>query len=395
MTTAVPEGLRIVSGMSTGGGSVLVANGRIVDGDGHGGHSIATIDADGLVVAPGFVDLQINGGFGFDVAGEPETMWELGRLLPRHGVTSFLPTVISSPATVTDRALVALSRRPADHRGAEPLGLHFEGPMLNPERAGAHPPEHLVAPSPEITARWTRPNGVALVTIAPELPGAVELIERLTADGVAVSAGHSTATSAEAFAGFDAGSSMVTHLFNAMGPMSHRAPGLAGAAMADDRVAVGLIVDGVHVDPLMVKVAWRAKGPARVVLVTDAVGAMGLPAGRYELGGITVTADATSVRTETGVLAGSILTMDQAVRNTMAFTGCSLDEAVTAAATTPATVIGATERGHLRPGAVADVVLLEPDGSVAATICAGSIAYLADHATDRLVDPQHTDSWRS
>ena len=391
--------LRIVGGDPVGGGPAIAGERIVGDArsDGatdHGGRP-AVIDADGLVVAPGFIDLQINGGFGFDVAGEPETMWELARLLPRHGVTSFLPTIISSPAAVTDRALAAFANRPHDHRGAEPLGLHFEGPMLNPERAGAHSPANLVAPSPEITARWTRANGVALVTIAPELPGAVDLIARLTAEKVTVSAGHSVATAVEAVTGFDAGVSMATHLFNAMGPMSHRAPGLAGAALADDRIAVGLIVDGVHIDPTMVKVAWRAKGAARVVLVTDAVGAMGLGPGRYEMGGLTVTADATSVRTDTGILAGSILTMEQAVRNTIRFTDCPPAEAAIAASTTPAAVIGVADRGHLRPGAAADVVLLEPDGSVAVTICGGTVAHLADHAVDRLTDPKGTVSWKS
>ena len=380
---------------------LVVADGRITEyapgspTDGPG----PTIDADGLMICPGFVDLQINGGHGLDLATHPESMWELARRLPRHGVTSFLPTIISSPPAVTDRALVAFGRRPEDHRGAEPLGLHFEGPMLNPERAGAHPRANLVTPDPEIVARWTRSNGVALVTLAPELPGAVDLIRRLTGEGVVVSAGHTTATAAEADEGFAAGASMVTHLFNAMGPMSHRAPGLAGAALADDRVAVGLIVDGVHIDPLLVKVAWRAKGAKRVILVTDAVAAMGLDPGRYEFGGSTVTADNRSVRTETGVLAGSVLTMDRAVINTVEFTGCPLADAVAAASTTPAAAVGAGDRGHLSPGAVADVVLLGPDGAVAVTVCRGEIAFVGDGAVDRIsggaLDEEGVSTWRS
>ena len=354
-----------------------------------------TIDADGLLVCPGFVDLQINGGFGCDLAGDPDSMWELGRLLPRHGVTSFLPTIVSSPPPVTDRALAAIGRRPADHRGAEPLGLHFEGPMLNPGRAGAHSPVNLVTPDPELIDHWTADARVALVTIAPELPGALELIERLTAAGVAVAAGHSSASATEAAAGFDRGVRMVTHLFNAMAPMSHRAPALPGAALADDRVAVGVIADGVHVDPVVVKVAWKAAGRSRFVLVTDAMAAMGLDPGRYELGDTTVTAEAGSVRTDNGVLAGSVLTMSQAVSNLIDFTGCSTADAVAAASTTPAAVIGATDRGHLNPGAVADVVLLEPDGSVAITVCGGSVSHVADDAVDRLTDPKGVLSWKS
>lgn len=373
---------------------LTIVAGRITDHLDEG-ETGTTVDADGLAVCPGFVDLQINGGFGLDVTGTPETMWKLGRLLPRHGVTSYLPTIVSSPASVTDRALAAFAGPPPGHRGAEPLGLHFEGPMLNPERAGAHEPGNLIAPDPEIVARWTRTSGVVLVTIAPELPGAAELIAGLRTDGVTVSAGHSMATATEAADGFDAGVSMVTHLFNAMGPMSHRAPGLAGAALADDRVAVGLIVDGVHVDPTMVKLAWRAKGPSLVVLVTDAVAAMGLDPGRYELGGRAVTADHTSVRTDGGVLAGSVLTMDRAVRNLIEFTGCSLRDAVAAASSAPAAAIGATDRGHLQPGAVADVVLLESDGSVAVTICGGVVAHVAESAAGRVTDRKGAVPWRS
>ncbi|MDH3301693.1 MAG: N-acetylglucosamine-6-phosphate deacetylase [Acidimicrobiia bacterium] len=389
MPAAPPSDLVIRGGFRPGGAAtdqLRIVGGRIADGSGRepAVTHATTIDADGLHVAPGFVDLQVNGGYGIDLATEPESMWELAHLLPRHGVTSFLPTIISSPSAVTDRALAALAERPDDHRGAEPLGLHFEGPMLNPDRAGAHDLGNLVAPDRQLVATWSRNNGVALVTLAPELPGAVEVIEHLMAGGVVVSAGHSTATAGEAAAAFDAGVSMGTHLFNAMSPMGHRAPGLTGAALADERITVGLIVDGVHVDPVVVKVAWRAKGPDRVVLVTDAVAAQGLGPGRHRLGDRTVIADAMGVRTDAGVLAGSALTMDRAVANLVEFTGCTLADALAAATRTPATVIGAIDRGHLGPGAAADVVLLEPDGSAALTICRGHIAHVTDGAAARI-----------
>lgn len=389
MSNAPPSILTVRGGerlTDTGSSPLAVVDGRIVEAPpkyvepGRG----TTIEADGLLVAPGYIDLQINGGYGLDLATEPESMWELARSLPQHGVTSFLPTIISSPPTVTDRALAALTARPDGHHGAEPLGLHFEGPMLHPERAGAHDPANLVAPDPALVARWTRANGVALVTLAPELAGVMEVIDFLTANGVTVSAGHSTATASEAAAAFDAGVSMVTHLFNAMNPLNHRAPGLAGAALADERVAVGLIADGVHVDPVAVKVVWRAKRPERTVLVTDAVAAQGLGPGHHHLGNRVIVADTTSVRTEDGVLAGGVLTMDRAVVNAIAFTGCTIAEAVIAASTTPAEVIGSTDRGHLRPGAVADIVLLEANGSVAVTICRGRIAHLSGNAADRV-----------
>lgn len=390
MTTTHPSELIVRGGTRlTGGesGPLIAVDGRIVEPAGDGlelQRGAPTIDADGLVVAPGFIDLQINGGYGVDLTTEPGSMWELGRLLPRHGVTSFLPTIVSSPPEVADRALAALGNRPDHHQGAEPLGLHFEGPMLHPERVGAHDPEYLAAPDPELVGGWSRDNGVVLVTLAPELPGAVEVIRRLTADAVVVSAGHSTATASEALTGIDAGVSMVTHLFNAMSPLGHRAPGLAGVALADDRVAVGLIADGIHVDPVAVKLAWRAKGAGQIVLVTDAVAAQGLGPGRHCLGRREIVADTVSVRTEGGVLAGSVLTMDRAVANVVEFTGCTLAEAVAAASTNPADTIGATDRGNLRPGAVADIVLLESDGSVAVAICHGGIAHVAENAAERL-----------
>lgn len=373
---------------------LTVIDGRITDGAGADRTDGPTvvIDADGLLVAPGFIDLQINGGHGLDLATEPESMWELARLLPRHGVTAFLPTIVSSAPAVTDRALTALAARPAGHRGAEPLGLHFEGPMLNPDRVGAHDPANLVPADVEVVADWTRARGVALVTLAPELPQATNVIGRLAANGVTVAVGHTAATAAEATAAFDAAASLVTHLFNAMTPMAHRAPGLVGAALADDRVTVGLIVDGVHVDPMVVKVAWRAKGPERVVLVTDAVSAMGLDPGQYRLGSRAITTDVTSVRTDDGVLAGSVLAMDRAVMNTVEFVGCTLAEAVAAASTNPAALIGASDRGHLRPGAIADVLLLEPDATVAITICGGALAHATEKAAHRIAaSPDSSD----
>lgn len=389
MSIARPQSLTVQGGVRlshAGSGPLTALDGRIATStpDGFERHRDATVDADGLIIAPGYVDLQINGGFGLDLTTEPESMWELAGLLPRHGVTSFLPTIVSSPPPVTDRALAALKARPSDHRGAEPLGLHFEGPMLHRDRAGAHRVQHLAAPDAKLIAGWSRSNGVTLVTLAPELPGALSVVEHLRAGGIVVSAGHSTATANEAITGFDAGVSLVSHLFNAMRPMGHRDPGLAGAALADDRVAVGLIADGVHIDPIAMKVAWRAKGPERRVLVTDAVAAQGLPPGRHRLGDRVIIADETGVRTEDGRLAGSVLTMDRAVVNTIEFTGCTLADAVVAASTNPADVIVATDRGHLRPGAVADVVLLEPDGSVAITVCRGRIAHVAEGAAGRI-----------
>ncbi|MGI9595157.1 MAG: N-acetylglucosamine-6-phosphate deacetylase [Acidimicrobiales bacterium] len=344
----------------------------------------AEVDADGLIVAPGFVDLQINGGFGHDLAGDPWSMWALGRLLPRHGVTSFLPTIVSSPPAVTDGAIDAFAAGPPDHLGAEPLGLHFEGPMLNPDRAGAHRPAHLVRPDQAIIANWSRSSGVVLVTLAPELPDAPSIIARLVAAGVTVSAGHSAAGAAEARAGIEAGATMITHLFNAMAPLEHRSPNLVGVGLTDPTVVVGLIVDGVHVDPVVVDIAWRAKGPAGTVLITDAVAPMGRGPGAYELGRTTIFADDLRVVDQSGRLAGSVLTMDRAVRNLLDYTGCSVAEALVAASRTPADAIARSDRGRLEAGAVADLVLLDDSLEVTATICRGCVAYVADDARDRM-----------
>jgi N-acetylglucosamine-6-phosphate deacetylase len=227
---------------------------------------------------------------------------------------------------------------------------------------------------------WSSDAGVAIVTLAPELPGATAAITALSDAGVVVSGGHSTATAGHAAAAADAGMSMVTHLFNAMAPIGHRAPNLAGFALADQRITTGVIVDGVHVDPLMVHVAWRSAGPRRFVLVSDAVAAMGLGAGEHQLGGRTVTADHNSVRTPDGTLAGTNLTMDAAVRNLMAFTDADLPAALQAASATPAALLGLNDRGNIASGERADLVLLDNQHRVAMTVCAGQTVYVApDH----------------
>jgi N-acetylglucosamine-6-phosphate deacetylase len=341
------------------------------------------VDADGLYICPGFIDLQINGGHGFDLVEDPSAMWNLGSLLPRYGVTGFLPTFISSSPEVYGQAMSALVHRPAGYRGAEPLGLHFEGPMLNPARPGAHPPAHLRAPDVEVIEGWSRKNGVVLVTLAPELEGAERIIDELLARGVAVSAGHSAATSDDGLVAMNHGVRLVTHLFNAMAPLHHRRPGLAGFAMATDGIDVGLIVDGVHVDRLMVAATWRAKGPDQVVLVTDAVAAMGLGPGEYRFGESVVGADEHQVQTIDGTLAGSILTMDGAVRNTMAYTGLGLSDVLAAATLNPAEAVGLETRGRLAPGAMADLVFIDQQFNIVMTICAGNLCHLADGHHDR------------
>ena len=198
----------------------------------------AVIDASGLVVAPGLIDLQINGGYGHDLQDKPEAVWDLGRELPRNGVTSFLPTIISGPRSLNRAMLETLRARPTRYCGAEPLGTHFEGPMLNSLHAGVHPPERLSGVNADVIDGWYRSTGVAMVTIAPELTNALEVIEELRRRGVVVAAGHSAATAEEMLAAITAGVSTVTHLFNAMAPFGHRRPNLAGVALADQSTTI-------------------------------------------------------------------------------------------------------------------------------------------------------------
>jgi N-acetylglucosamine-6-phosphate deacetylase len=364
----VDGGLRPADVASAGG--VLVTHAAA-------GRDAAVLDAAGLVVAPGYVDLQCNGGLGIDLAGAPERLWELGAALPRYGVTAWLPTIVTTPDGVVDRAIEALAAGPPDGwTGAVPLGLHLEGPFLSSEKRGAHPKSLLRPPTLAAIEGWSRAGGVAVVTLAPDLPGALEVLEALVARGVVVSLGHTPATSAQATAAVDAGASWVTHLFNAMAPLHHREPGLAGVALADERIHVGLIPDGIHVHPQVVAMAQRSLG-SRLTIVTDAVGALGMPPGRQALGRTEVVIDDDGVRLADGTLAGSNLAMDQAVRNLVAFTGCAPEAALHAASTAPAALLGDTVRGTLALGARADLVLLTEDLDLVATVVGGTVTWSA------------------
>ncbi len=344
----------------------------------------AVINASGLVVSPGLIDLQINGGYGHDLQRDPRVVWDLGRKLVRSGVTSFLPTIISGTRSRIRSMLEALGARPAGYCGAEPLGAHLEGPMLSPQHSGVHPPERLTGADIEVIEGWHRSAGVTMVTLAPELSGALDVIGELRRRDIVVAAGHSAATTHEMSAAIAAGVSTVTHLFNAMAPLGHRSPKLVGVALADRRLTATMIVDGVHIDPMAVAAAWNAKGPAGIALVTDAVEAMGQPPGAYQLCGAPTVSDGVSVRTADGILAGSVLSMNQAAANLAEFTDCDRSEALAAATLTPARIIGETRRGSLDPGSIADLVLLDDHYRVHATICGGRVSYVDNAARRRL-----------
>jgi N-acetylglucosamine-6-phosphate deacetylase len=354
--------------------------------------AVETVDVSGRLLVPGFIDLQCNGAVGIDVTTEPHRIAEVAAALPRFGVTAFLPTVVTAPATAREAAIrsLPLAQTAVGDGGAFPLGLHLEGPLISTDRLGAHPRRHVLGAA-DIDGEleeWIESGCVAMVTLAPELDGMIEVIGRLSAAGIVVSAGHTTMSRPDLARAEAAGLRYVTHLFNAMSPFSHRDPGPIGAALTADAV-VGLICDGLHVDPVAVAMAWRALGPSRTSLVSDAVAALGQPFGPIQLGEFTVHHDETGVRTVDGVLAGSSLPLDQAVRNLVAFTGCGLDEALGTVTTVPAALLGAADRGRIAVGARADLVVLDRDGNLEQTWIAGRPAWsAASRVTDNDESPR-------
>jgi N-acetylglucosamine-6-phosphate deacetylase len=335
------------------------------------------VNGEGLILAPGLIELQINGGFGHDFTSEPESVWEVGARLPAHGVTAFLPTIVSSPPEAAARARAAIAAGPPkDYLGAIPLGLHLEGPFLSPAAAGAHDPAWLRAPDPQEVRAWTPAAGVRLVTLAPELSGALDVIAILAANGVVVSAGHSAAGYDEGAAGIEAGIRYATHLFNAMPPLDRREPGLVGALLEDERVTVGLIPDGIHVHPSLIRLVHSLVGATRFSAVTDATAALGMPDGDYRLGDHPVTLEEGTVRRPDGRLGGSALAPDDAARRLARMTGGKPTDALAAMTNVPANLLGiSAERGVLCQGARADLVLLTADLEPVATFVGGQVVF--------------------
>jgi N-acetylglucosamine-6-phosphate deacetylase len=339
------------------------------------------IDFPGALIAPGYLDLHIHGAAGYDVMDDsPEALPAIERLLTRHGVTGYLPTTVTAPIETTVRALERLadaienrSRAKQDKIGrAQPLGIHLEGPFISHARRGVHPSENLLPPHRAAFERlWQAARGhVRMMTIAPELEGAAELIAEAARRGVCVSLGHSDADFASAERGIEAGARHATHTFNAMRPLDHRDPGILGAVLTDSRVSADMIVDGIHLDPRIVRLLANVKGFDNTVLITDATAATGMPDGRYHLGSFEV-----EVRdgrcTSNGKLAGSVLTMDRAVRNLAAFADWSLSQSVAAATRNPARRVNFQGKGVLEAGADADFIILSPDGIVQRTFAGG------------------------
>ena len=331
-------------------GDVEVAGGRIA------GYGLSSPNGRGIAV-PGFVDLQVNGFFGVDfLTADADGYRRAGDALLETGVTAFLPTFITAPE---EQLLAALREVPAESDGPRILGIHLEGPFISALRLGVHPAAARRNPDLGLLERLLDAGPVRLVTLAPELPRAGEVIERLLRREIAVSCGHSDASAEQADAAFDLGVRSVTHLFNAMRPFHHRDPGVAGAALARDDVIVQLILDEVHVAPTTAAMVWKAAA-GRVALVTDAMAGAGLSDGEYRLGGVDVTIRDGVARGAEGALAGSTLTMIEAIRNLHAL-GVPLEDAVGTATEVPARVLRLPTVGRLGIGLPADVVVLSDE----------------------------------
>jgi len=336
------------------------------------------VDMGDAALAPGLVDIHIHGGAGHDVMETaPDALACIEQLLFRHGVTAYLPTTVTAPIDATLAALERLAKaiESKAHPGnqARPVGIHLEGPFLSHARRGVHPVEHLLPPTIEAFERfWQAAHGhIKMITIAPELNGAAEVIREATRRGVCVSLGHSDARLKTARAAVDIGARHATHTFNAMRPMAHRDPGIIELVLTDDRMTGDIIADGIHLDPAIVKLFVRSKSPARAVLITDALAATGMPEGKYRLGEMEFEVKQGKCLSR-GTLAGSILTMDQALRNVMIFAELSFQEALRTASLNPAAAAGfPLKRGKLEAGAAADLVVFNHKHEVVRTIVGG------------------------
>jgi N-acetylglucosamine-6-phosphate deacetylase len=339
------------------------------------------LDYPGATLAPPFFDVHIHGAAGHDVMeATPQALSAIGRFLASRGTGSFLATTVTASLDATLHALSGLAKliaRPPAAAEARPIGIHLEGPFLSHSKRGVHPPEYLLAPDPALFDRLfdAAEGHIRLMTLAPELPGAVELAAHATARGVRVSLGHSSATAAQTRPAIAAGAVSATHVFNAMRPLDHREPGILGVVLTTESLYAELICDGIHTAPDAVSLWSRAKGPDKAILVTDAISATGMPEGEYQLGSL---ADGFSVQvangkaTVGGVLAGSVLTLDRALANFIAFTGAPLDHALRLVTANPAAMTGLGDQdAFLAIGQPANFVAVDPAGNLVDSIHRG------------------------
>ncbi len=341
-------------------------------------------------IAPAFFDVHVHGAAGVDVMeGSPEALARVGGFLATHGVAHFLATTVTAPVDATLHALEGIAdaieaaesanaKREQSH-GARPVGIHLEGPFLSHAKRGVHPATQIQRPSVELFERFQAAarGHIKLMTIAPEAEGAPELIAHATSNGVRVSIGHSDATALEARAGIRAGAVSATHAFNAMRRLDHREPGIAGAVLDEQELYAELICDGIHVAPEFVRLWWQVKGEHRAILVTDGISATGMPDGTYILGSLNVTVAhgrcllQSDLAAGKETLAGSVLTMDQAVANLQAFTGAGLMAAVHAASRNPARMLGMDALGEIAVGQPASFNVFGAHGRLQRTVLHG------------------------
>lgn len=329
-------------------------------------------------LVPGFIDLHVHGANGSDVMdATQEALLNISESLAKEGTTGFLATTMTAPVAEIDRVLVLV--RDLMRQGQRNfLGVHLEGPFISAEKAGAQCAAHVLSPDSAHLQHWQQlaAGVIKLVTLAPELPNSLELIRYLTQHNIIASLGHSNATYAEADAAIAAGCSHATHLFNAMRGLHQREPGLVTAALLSEKVLVELIVDGVHLHPAVVELVLKMKGREKIALVTDSMRAKCLRDGTYDLGGQTVTVKGDKAELREGVLAGSVLKMNSALKNLLQFTGCSLADAIKMTSENPARALGIfAERGSITVGKAADLVVLDSELNVVLTMVGGEVVF--------------------
>ncbi|MFI5225168.1 MAG: N-acetylglucosamine-6-phosphate deacetylase [Candidatus Limnocylindrales bacterium] len=325
-------------------------------------------------IVPGLIDIQVNGAFGHDFADPTADVESIARSVPRFGITGFVPTIVTSAPSVYPAALANLRR--VSHPGeARVLGTHVEGPFISPRQHGTHDPAYLRLPDTVEAEGWLEAGDIRWLTLAPELPGALELVRFLVDRGVRVSIGHTDATWAESAAAVDAGATMATHVFNAMRPLHHRDPGVVGHVLATSLTA-GFIGDGQHLAFDTIRLLARVKAPDELVLVTDALAGLGMPAGRHVLAGREYRSDGTVGRLPDGTLSGSLLPLNLALRNLVREVGLEPAVAIRFATLNPARAIGCAEdMGRVAVGRPADIAVLGDDWSVEATLIGGAVAF--------------------
>lgn len=334
------------------------------------------IDAQGLLVTPGMIDLHIHGVDGVDTLdATEEALQKMASFLSRHGVTAFLPTTVAASPISISKSIQAVKNSRWMKDGAECLGIHLEGPYLNPNYAGAQSQQHMRPVDPKEYREWLRSGVVRLITLAPELEGALEFISEGCEQGVCFAVGHSGADYERIMVSASYGLSQATHLFNGMASYHHRQPGAVGAVLDCETIIPQIIVDGIHIHPAAVRLVIKIKGPDKVILISDAMRATGLPDGQYALGDQIVLVKNGVARTAKGGLAGSTLTLDSALRNVMQFTRLQIHEALPMVTSVPAKTIGLKHKGKIEAGADADIIVLNDELEVCLTMVKGEVVY--------------------